>query len=286
MNETIALGREALRAALDVRRKGDVAVSNPVCVYDLAESLGVEVKFVAVNSLGGMFAKTSNTILVPSLRPPGRRAFTCAHELGHWYFGHGDRIDELTVGETDCDSPRDEQLADLFASHLLMPKWAVNAALSQRGWDARQLTAHQAYLLACQLGVGYETILRHMWRTLHLISKAQAEALMKKTPKQIRRATIGTDTPDHLIIADRAWNTVPIDLQVGEKVLVPGPIASDCVQLAVVTALDSEVLLEALNPGITRIATADGTWSAFVRISRREFSGRSIYRHLEDSDVD
>lgn len=286
MNETVGLGREALRGALDVRRRGQVAVSEPVCVYDLAESLGVEVKFVTANSLGGMFAKTANTILVPSLRPSGRRAFTCAHELGHWYFEHGDRIDELTIEEADCNSPREEQLADLFASHLLMPKWAVNAAISQRNWDARHLTAHRAYILACQMGVGYETILRHMWRTLHMISQPQAEALLKKTPKQIRREIIGSDTPDHIVITDMAWTAVPIDLQVGEKAIVPDTVISDSSHVRMIAALDSGLLLEARRPGITRLTTGDGSWSAFVRISRREFTGRSIYRHLEDSDVD
>ena len=89
------LARRALRGALETRRRVRASTLDPVCVYDLAEQLGIEVKFFAGNSFGGMYVKTSQTILVPSLRPPGRRAFTCAHEIGHWFFGHGTRIDRL-----------------------------------------------------------------------------------------------------------------------------------------------------------------------------------------------
>ena len=35
---------------------------------------------------------------------------------------------------------------------------------------------------------------------------------------------------------------------------------------------------------LARILATDGSWAAFVRISRRGFTGRSIYRHLEDPD--
>src|SRR5436309_2438353 len=95
MSDRKLLARHALRGALATRHRASIAKSAPICVYDLAKQLGLDVRFHGGSSFGGAYAKASRTILVPSLRPAGRRAFTCGHELGHWYFGHGTRIDEL-----------------------------------------------------------------------------------------------------------------------------------------------------------------------------------------------
>src|ERR1017187_220960 len=128
MNTLIELARQGLRGALETRRRGTKSKSEPICVFDLAESLGVEVKFCPGNSFGGMYAKASRTILVPALRPQGRQAFTCAHELGHWFFEHGTHIDELDDMERERDDHPEERLVNHFASYLLMPPWAVEEA--------------------------------------------------------------------------------------------------------------------------------------------------------------
>ena len=75
------IARTALRAAIELRRKAKVPLEDPICVYDFAETLEVEVRFVGGSSFAGMFAKGMNAVFVPSERPAGRRAFTCAHEL-------------------------------------------------------------------------------------------------------------------------------------------------------------------------------------------------------------
>ena len=96
--------------------------------------------------------------IVSSLRPPGRQAFTCAHEFGHHVYGHGDQFDELVEDRRQArryDSKEFE--ADCFASALLMPKTAVLKGLAARGWNARNLSPERAYRLASWLGVGYLT---------------------------------------------------------------------------------------------------------------------------------
>src|SRR5258707_13572991 len=110
MNTWRDLARQGLRGALETRRQAKVSKAEPICVYDLAERLGVEVKFCSGNSFGGMFAKASKTVLVPALRPPGRQAFTCGHELGHWYFGHGTHIDDLNAIEQHSGGAPQERL--------------------------------------------------------------------------------------------------------------------------------------------------------------------------------
>src|ERR1039457_6825775 len=110
------LAREGFRGALETRRRVKVAKIDPVCVYDAAEKLGVEVKFCSGDSFGGMYVKTSQTILVPAMRPPGRQAFTCAHELGHWYFRHGNRIEIFDDLQNSSNEDPEERLANFFAA--------------------------------------------------------------------------------------------------------------------------------------------------------------------------
>ena len=84
MNDRRAIARQAMAAALRTRLSLGYGLEHAVCVYDLAEKLGVEVRFLDVPSMEGMYSSASSpTIIVSSLRPFGRRAFNCAHELGH-----------------------------------------------------------------------------------------------------------------------------------------------------------------------------------------------------------
>jgi Zn-dependent peptidase ImmA (M78 family) len=61
----------------------------------LAEQEGVEVRFSALPSAEGIYSPGKPVIVVSSLRPAGRQAYTGAHELGHHIYGHGEQFDEL-----------------------------------------------------------------------------------------------------------------------------------------------------------------------------------------------
>ena len=286
MGHPIQFGRQALRAALEIRKRAGKANSEPVCVFDLAESLGIEVKFFCGNSFEGMYAPTTQTVLVPSLRPPGRQAFTCAHELGHWYFKHGTRIEELKFLDLHYNRKPDEQLANLFAAHLLMPSWAVKQAFLRRGYEPRTCTALDVYKIRGQLGVGYSTLVKHLRSSLELIDSQQARTLLKTTPKQIRNTVLGGNRTRHLIVADRAWSNVPIDLQVGDMAILPAQVTVDGTSVYIADSQKIGLLVEGRLPGIARTESQDGSWATFIRVSRKNFEGRSIYRHLEDPDVD
>lgn len=280
------IARRGLRAALETRRRAGVARSAPICIYDLAEALDLEVKFCGGNSFGGMYAKTSQTILVPTLRPPGRRAFTCAHEIGHWYFGHGTRVDRLEDIEDSDVASYEERLANAFASYLLMPPWAVEEAFAKRGSRPATCSAEQVYAVACQFGVGYETLVQHLYWSLNAIAQVRADDLLTTSPKRLRKALLGHDRSPHLVLSDMAWSSVPIDLQVGDSAAFPqhAKIEGDCV--VPVGEAKCGLLVEGHRPGIGRVEANGGLWCAFIRVCRKDFVGRSIYRHLEDPDGD
>ncbi len=123
MNDRRAIARQAIAAALRTRLSVGYGLDQAICVYDLAEKLGLEVRFLDLPRMEGMYLSAScPTIIVSSLRPPGRRAFTCAHELGHHCRSDGVEIDELVE---QWDIPRfdpKEFAADCFAGALLMCK--------------------------------------------------------------------------------------------------------------------------------------------------------------------
>jgi predicted transcriptional regulator len=115
--------------------------SLPVPVEDIADSLArllvQEVEDMSrvagahgdARTLSGiLLCQPSNTIYVNALearRSPGRRRFTIAHELGHWYLhathGQGGLFERFCRG-SDLESKRcQEGEANEFASALLMP---------------------------------------------------------------------------------------------------------------------------------------------------------------------
>jgi hypothetical protein len=129
------LALRAASAALRLRQKMQIAPDQPCSVFDLAAEIGVEVRLAALPSAEGIYSPGKPVIIVSSLRPPGRQAYTCAHEIGHHVYGHGEQFDELVEerGKNRKHDPKEFE-ADCFASSLLMPKTALLKGLAARGW--------------------------------------------------------------------------------------------------------------------------------------------------------
>lgn len=277
-----AIARTAVAAALRVRRAAGYELEHAICVYDLAARLGVEVRFLDIPSMEGMYFNTSSpTIIISSLRPPGRQAFTCAHELAHHSQGETVRIDEL-VGQVSCSRPTTREfMADCFAGALLMPKMAVSRAFALRGWSARNCTPAQVFMVAGYFGVGYSTLIHHMRRALQILPGAHGEALLKVGPQKAQALLLGWETPDHVCVVDAHWVGRAIDIEVGDSVLYLGDARVEglCVEEAFVTKAGP--IFHSVRPGVGRLNDSSG-WSAFVRVSRRDYVGRSLYRHWEE----
>jgi hypothetical protein len=47
---------------------------------------------------------------------------------------------------------------------------------------------------------------------------------------------------------------------------------------------DASVLVRAAAPGLGRVTIADAGWSAYIRVSRKNYAGRSAYRFEEEAD--
>ena len=260
------------------------ALDQAICVYDLAERLGIEVRFADIPSMEGMYYRASEpAIILSSLRPSGRRTFTCAHELGHHCNGDGTSVDQLVEKPRRSGFDAKEFAADCFAGALLMPRMALHRAFALREWDIQECTPGQIYTVSNYFGVGYSTLVQHMCRGLRLLPDAHAAALLKVNPRKAQAQALGWESQDTIWIVDQHWTGRAIDVEMPDLVFVQGhpTFEGDC--LAQAQDMRDGRLFIARQPGIGKFYDGDG-WSAFVRVSRRAFAGRSIFRHLEEGD--
>lgn len=281
------LAMQALIQATQVRQMAGLGPTDPVNIYDLAKQRGVEVRFVDIPSLEGMYLKLNQRpeIFISSHRPAGRQASTCGHELGHHEFKHGTQIDEYLdgVGELERFDPQ-EFLVDCFSGFVQMPKSAINYAFTIRGWKPQSCTPTQAYTIAGLFGVGYTTLLQHMSKTLKLIPQAQAQQLKRTSPKQIRATLLEGMSSEQVTVVDVHWPNHAIDIQVGDLILAPPHVIYEGSCIEHVEQSATRTILRGNTPGCARLVHPPTGWATFTRVSRRHYVGRSIFRHLEEAD--
>ncbi|MFN3166412.1 MAG: ImmA/IrrE family metallo-endopeptidase [Phycisphaeraceae bacterium] len=281
------LGRQALRAAIRARRQAGVPEDRPLCVFNFAEEHhDVEVWFVDAPSLEGMYQKDSpGRIFVSSHRTPGRQAMTCAHELGHHIFGHGTQVDEYVENSSlSHNLSPDERLVRLFASFLLMPEPAIQRTFTELGASLNSPEPHEVLIASHYLGTSYEALVRHMHLSLDLIDESTGSRLLKTTRKAIVTNLVGKFPESELVVAGYHWESRAIDLSVGDCCLLPKGTDVEGGKITQRQQLPIGDLYTAQHPGTTRVEHTDSGWAAYVRISRARFSGRNIYRYMEDPD--
>ena len=286
MNHRKDVAQRAFGEAMRMRRAAGRDLYEPICVFDVAECLGVEVRFIDIPSLEGMYVTGAQpNIILSSLRPAGRTAFNCAHELGHHNNGDGTIVDNLLDGEGDPQSVMREFAADCFAGALLMPKMAVQRAFALRCWNTDEPSPDQVYAVSQYFGVGYSTLIEHMHRALGLLDKSKAAALSKVKPRQAQAMLLGLDVREPVVPVDDCWTRRPIDVVTGMLIFAPGTpaVEGNCVECVGTTHGGS--LWRAIQPGIGKIENG-ADFAAFVRVSKRGFVGRSVFRHLPEEDVE
>jgi Zn-dependent peptidase ImmA (M78 family) len=278
-----------MKAASSLRVQNRLDPYQSFCIYDLVQRLDIELRFMAIPSMEGLYTPGEPPIItISSLRPSGRQRFTCAHELGHHVFGHGTRIDDFASPVIRRGFDPVEFLVDCFAGFLLMPKVALLSAMRARDIDPRIVTAGQLFLLAGYFGVGYRTIIHHLERNLRLIDGGRAAQLSKVQPRSIREGLVPGSHNCDVFVVDTNWIGRPVDLHAGDYVLLPPNAIVDPHFLAASPRKDGNTYI-AQRPGISRVSTPGESWAAYVRVAARDgqgnFIGRSIYRHERADDV-
>ncbi len=286
MNDRTIAARIALRAALQLRRSLSIPRELPVNVFDIAGAIGIDVRFLDLSSLEGMFCRDPGPrILLPSLkhRPRGRVAFSCAHELGHFALNHDTRFDECP-GTAPQYGPKssEEFAADAFAGSLLMPRQAVLSSFARRRWISDTATPLQLFIVAGEMGVGYETLLTHLSVVLGLLPSARIEDCRRIAPKTIRSDFLQDEDSGDLVIIDEAWAPVPVDLQIGDLIALSSAPTARFLLLEPVSDRGDWNIFRAHRSGIEDVVIGERTIT--VRVARYGYVGPVRNRFLEDPD--
>lgn len=279
----LAIG--AASAALRLRQRANIPPDQPCNVFDLAEQQGVEVRFAALPSAEGIYSPGKPVIVISSLRPSGRQAYTGAHELGHHIYGHGEQFDELVEerGKSRRWDPKEYE-ANCFASALLMPRTAILKGLTARGWSLADISSGQVFRLACWLGVGYMTLVGNLSQGTHPIDSSLSSALEKIKVPTIRRAILGYECKEPLVVVDKHWTGRSIDAQQGDLILLPPNTVLEGQVATTIFTSEAGVLVRAVCPGIGRVSAVAVGWAGYIRICRKQFTGLAKFRHLEEAE--
>ncbi len=281
MIDRSALNRQAMDAATAARSRAGVSQFGPVDPVDLATKLNVKVVYMGASMEGFYFKGPPPRILLSSLRPVPRRTFTCAHELGHHWFGHGSTMDELKEDERSDSQKPEEVLANAFAAFLLMPSVSVRGAFARRGCTVATASSEIFFAISCEFGVGYATLINHVRYTLRDLSSSQASQLLKDTPQKIRRRMIG-DGFDALLVIDRFARSRAFELEQGGAVLLPTNIIVSGEALTKLGEASGQVLYRAARRGSVSLVGMEQP--SMLGVLPKEYRGAAAYRFLEDPD--
>jgi Zn-dependent peptidase ImmA (M78 family) len=271
----IKLARQAARAAMKMRSELGYQSDSGICPFDIAEQLGLSVRLIGANSLEGLYFPP-NQIVVGALRPPARQRFTCAHELGHHRFGHGDCIASADDGENTTN----EYLANRFASALLMPKLAVLSAFRRYGADPGNPDPLTVWRVAQSLGVGYETLVNHMHLILEAFGRQSRDQLLKTSLAKLRSQAAGFPVSSGNVWAvDSVWGHRSVDIVTGDILRVPSGYNVKGDDVFVPVAKYPSVF-EAKQPGEASVATTGHQIVASIRVASTSFEGLARYRFL------
>lgn len=277
-----ALILDGAQGASDLRDRLGLDLVGPIDPYAAANALGIRVRFLPVSMEGFYQKATPPRIMLSAQRPLARKAFTCAHEIGHHWFGHGSTIDELqSDGRGDSAIPA-EVLANAFAAFLLMPTIGLRRAFNSRGWKPATCTPVQLLTIASEFGVGYETLLTQLSITLNDMPRSTQAELGKWTPQRVRRQFLGNDDASGLAILDGAQTAATVDLEEGYALAVPSGAQVTSGTLALRQTIGGFDVYDATGRGRGTVTAAK--WQAEIRVTPPQFVGSADYRFLEDPD--
>lgn len=288
MTDRLAIAREAMRAAFQVRRQLSIPREAPVNPFDISQALGVDVWFLDAPSLEGMFARSPDPrIVLPSWnhRPFGRLCFSCAHELGHAQLNHGTKMDEYVDGDRSASDPQ-EMAADVFASSLLMPRPAVIRAFERHGVAPAEAHELQLLAIAFELAVGLETLVKHMHWGLDLLDVQTMKRYLKRTPKQIRQATFGGSPAGVVVPVEPCTEARSVDLEVGHAIATRAGVLPDGAGTPVLGSPwvgNGWEVRTGERPGTCHVEI--GGRRLPVRVARAGYVGAWQNRFLEDPEV-
>ena len=195
-DESLTIARRAEEVLVEFRQRDRLKDGYTRIDPDLiASGANVIVLYRELQKLLGAFIREENAagVIVNFDRPRGMMHMTCAHELGHYFLGHASTADE-SVEDQDVNSPI-EKAANLFAYHLLTPRWLVADLMRRKGLAATRLQdASVVYQMSLRLGISYSAMVWQLAR-LQLIQQTAAGDLARVAPASLKMHALGGKAP-------------------------------------------------------------------------------------------
>ncbi|WP_155027746.1 ImmA/IrrE family metallo-endopeptidase [Burkholderia pseudomallei] len=153
----------------------------------IAEEQGIDVMVRPLDKLLGAFLREDSVgILLNQLRPAGMFHMTCAHELGHYFLGHGSNTDDQLDYRSGASEVELE--ADQFAYSLMAPLSLVVKVLKAQQWNWVSVRDPATlYQLSLRLGLSYSATVWSLFR-LGKLDAGTAKSLARIAPASLKRS--------------------------------------------------------------------------------------------------
>ena len=134
------------------------------------------------------------------------------------------------------------------------------------------------------MGVGYKSLLTHMYYSLRVISYDHFNQLNSFSPKQLKNSFTGFDQTDEVVILDKYWGVKSVDICVGDLLVVQQEIIVEGACVEFVGEYLNRIIYRASKQGLDRAQNSSEDWAAYIRVSRRHYEGLVQYRHFAEID--
>lgn len=275
----------AIKSSTKVRNRLGLNLFEPLNIYDTCTENGVTVRIVNIN-MEGIYVKADKqnrpTILLSNDRPITRRVFTCAHEYGHHFFGHGSKIDTLDyTSKYTSVQDQEELLVNAFAGSLLMPIAGVQSEFIKRKWNPNTSSPINFYTISSYFGVGYQTLIYHC-KVNKIISYNKMQSLLKYTPAKIFKEVFSSDYENsHFKHFDNFSQPTIVDIEVSNYLILPHEALVNSDYLIAIKKTTCGTIYSANKVGVSEVASSNFSKNITIRIESKNYVGLSEYRHLE-----
>lgn len=165
--------------------------TQPINIFKIVEDNKIVLNFQKLDNLAGAYIPGTSSsrpgILINESLPLTRQRYTAAHELCHFIRQDPPSLDtssELFMAGYKREEK--EQIAEEFASSILMPRRLINNILKQIDVVTQeQITPFIAYELSLRMDTSYQATVNRL-ASLKLIKSKQYHALSRFSPKDIK----------------------------------------------------------------------------------------------------
>lgn len=261
-----AQAADRLHLQYDTRAHAE-AGEGRIDVFDMLVQQDIPTMFQPLDKLLGAFLDEdgSRGVIVTTQRQLPVQRYTAAHELGHAMLGHkpsADLEDILArspyVDHEDGRYDVQEIQANVFASHLLIPRWLLVKHMLRQGWSAADLVNPDVvYQLSLRLGASYAA-------TCHALTQNKV---------------FGVGQCDQLLAVKRR--------EIKERLAAPYAPADWRRDVWVVTERDDGILLEGSKSDLVVIKVQEHSGSGYLwRLDDLAKAGLAVVKDSRAADPD